>query len=324
MYTQCPKCQTVFRVTMEQLSAHQGTVRCGHCDNVFNADRYLYFDIQSITTPEKKSSSKKKSGAKPKQTKATPSSVRQELGLDEDSIPSIIEVTAAPPPVWMPPPEPPVEISMPPMPEPIIEEVSLPPIEKKPSKSTKPRARQKKKESPPALLAPWLLKTRRRGSPSWLWIGGSALLFFTFVAQATFFYRDQLAGYPPLRPYVFDACHHIGCNVRPPYDLTSIELIQPTNMTPHPRTPNALRLRATMVNRAGKNQPLPLMQITLTDGTNRMLSRRLFAPREYLEQPSLAETDMASHLAIGALLDITNPDGKAVGYEIEFIAPPIR
>ena len=41
------------------------------------------------------------------------------------------------------------------------------------------------------------------------------------------------------------------------------------------------------------------MQITLTDGTNRMLARRLFGPREYLEQPSIADAEMAPHLAIG-------------------------
>ena len=37
MYTQCPDCATVFRVTAEALRAAQGEVRCGVCSTSFNA-----------------------------------------------------------------------------------------------------------------------------------------------------------------------------------------------------------------------------------------------------------------------------------------------
>lgn len=37
MLTRCPACQTVFRVSPEQLGARQGRVRCGHCLNAFDA-----------------------------------------------------------------------------------------------------------------------------------------------------------------------------------------------------------------------------------------------------------------------------------------------
>ena len=36
MITQCPACGTHFRVTPEQLQAHQGQVRCGRCMAVFD------------------------------------------------------------------------------------------------------------------------------------------------------------------------------------------------------------------------------------------------------------------------------------------------
>lgn len=38
MLTRCPACQTVFRVSSEQLAARAGRVRCGHCLNAFNAE----------------------------------------------------------------------------------------------------------------------------------------------------------------------------------------------------------------------------------------------------------------------------------------------
>jgi len=41
MHTQCPHCQTVFRVTAAHLNIAQGHVRCSHCRNVFNATNYL-------------------------------------------------------------------------------------------------------------------------------------------------------------------------------------------------------------------------------------------------------------------------------------------
>lgn len=37
MRTRCPRCQTIFRITPEQLRARAGKVRCGHCQSVFNA-----------------------------------------------------------------------------------------------------------------------------------------------------------------------------------------------------------------------------------------------------------------------------------------------
>jgi predicted Zn finger-like uncharacterized protein len=37
MYTRCPQCETVFRVTSQQLQASSGQVRCGKCREVFDA-----------------------------------------------------------------------------------------------------------------------------------------------------------------------------------------------------------------------------------------------------------------------------------------------
>ncbi len=37
MHTQCPKCRTIFNVTEQILAVKAGLVRCGDCENVFNA-----------------------------------------------------------------------------------------------------------------------------------------------------------------------------------------------------------------------------------------------------------------------------------------------
>jgi len=41
LYTRCPGCKTIFRVTEAQLSLRGGQVRCGHCRTVFNGREEL-------------------------------------------------------------------------------------------------------------------------------------------------------------------------------------------------------------------------------------------------------------------------------------------
>ncbi len=45
--TQCPQCVTRFKVSEAQLEAHQGMVRCGRCQAVFNASQHLHDDQPS-------------------------------------------------------------------------------------------------------------------------------------------------------------------------------------------------------------------------------------------------------------------------------------
>lgn len=52
MYTKCPECHAIFRITTEQLEIADGLVRCGLCDSVFNGKDHLHEDYgQSITPP---------------------------------------------------------------------------------------------------------------------------------------------------------------------------------------------------------------------------------------------------------------------------------
>ena len=50
MYTQCPECGTVFRITAAVLRAAQAQVRCGVCDANFNALRFLSDDLEAGVT----------------------------------------------------------------------------------------------------------------------------------------------------------------------------------------------------------------------------------------------------------------------------------
>jgi len=56
LQTQCPKCDTRFRVTDAQLSVAKGKVRCGNCMSVFNAVEHKIKETSALSpTPEKES-----------------------------------------------------------------------------------------------------------------------------------------------------------------------------------------------------------------------------------------------------------------------------
>ena len=49
MYTQCPECGTIFKVTPDVLRVARGVVRCGVCDATFNAVHFL--SSQPVPSP---------------------------------------------------------------------------------------------------------------------------------------------------------------------------------------------------------------------------------------------------------------------------------
>ena len=48
MFTKCPECQAIFRVTEEQLGMAEGLVRCGICDAVFNGRENIEEDHDPV------------------------------------------------------------------------------------------------------------------------------------------------------------------------------------------------------------------------------------------------------------------------------------
>ncbi len=52
MFTQCSKCETVFKLSAEVLRAAAGQVRCGKCGEVFNALAHLAEEASAFTIGE--------------------------------------------------------------------------------------------------------------------------------------------------------------------------------------------------------------------------------------------------------------------------------
>lgn len=160
----------------------------------------------------------------------------------------------------------------------------------------------------------------RRRLPTLAWVAINALLLVGLLAQTLYFYRNELARHELLHPLLAEYCVWIGCHIDTSEPWVAPEL-GTTTIAPHPRFANALRLRAVLVNRSNTPMLHPSMEIALTDSTGTVLARRIFQPRDYLETPT---PDMQPNVAVPALIDLTNPDGRAVGYEIRLLPPAAR
>lgn len=144
-------------------------------------------------------------------------------------------------------------------------------------------------------------------------------LFLGLAGQVVFFYRNDLVRYPAIEPLIGELCRVLEWRIELP--APPLPELSETTIAPHPRFANGLRIRAVMVNRTAAALPYPLMEVNLTDSNGSVLARRAFESRQYLENPAGAGVRLQPNVAINALIDLVNPDGKAVGYEIQLVRP---
>jgi len=95
MYTKCPDCNAVFRVTTEQLEIVEGLVRCGLCDAVFNGKDHIHEDpdLPATTSTDSIKQEHKSADTESSVTVTTADETTQhdedEL-IDTDKIPTVI------------------------------------------------------------------------------------------------------------------------------------------------------------------------------------------------------------------------------------------
>ena len=151
------------------------------------------------------------------------------------------------------------------------------------------------------------------------WIAGNVTLVLLLLTQGGYFYSGDLVfAYPALKPAFTDLCRTMGCRLTPPQDINLIDLVE-AKIAPHPKFDKALRIRATLVNRAHFKQTFPIMEVTLSDTRGQIIARRAFKPEEYVEKSRNDDVTMAPNVAIPVLLDVTHPGNRALSYEIRLL-----
>lgn len=310
MATKCTGCGTTFRVTPEQLKAHQGRVRCGRCMAVFDGLGNL------ITLPETPAA-----GAAP----AAPPEPRPEAMMPASpGEPAHAE---------------PVHVATETQPEPQADGAVAAPeaFELEPVTEPLPEPAPVVAETLDTVPAP--VANMTPGLPfdepipeypaaprrSWPWVLGALLALVALLAQAAYLFRADLAAqYPPLKPLLVQLCDYAGCRVALPQQPKLINIEASDLQAVDPTRPGLIRVTATLRNHASHDLGYPALDLVLTNTRDHALARRIFMPEEYLERGRDPALGIPAKGEITIRIDVETGDLGAAGFRLDLLAAPAR
>jgi predicted Zn finger-like uncharacterized protein len=342
MQTQCPHCDTHFRITEAQINLAEGFVRCSVCNEVFNA---LDVASQHEQQPSLLDDALSNSDSQPatESSAVTPAS-REWAQADEPSASDEISDEISANDVdnrFQTLPEDTQNISAQDNTEDSIslvntgvssETVSEAKDTTIPDKSQKEAFDFFDEEASESLSHVVPEEYRDTYTPTsatlsnLLWAAGCLILTATLVIQYAWFNRDQLNQMPQIQAWTDKICRQFECKHISMREPGKIELIT-RNVYSHPNEKNALMINVTMRNNADFAQPYPVMQVAFSDIRGGTVAARRFLPAEYLpadyrpapqidtEQNTLFEpgTNMTF------TMEIQDPGKQAMTYEFDFL-----
>ena len=155
----------------------------------------------------------------------------------------------------------------------------------------------------------------------WLWGLMTGMLAGTLAVQSAYLFREDIARkWPETRPWYLEMCTHLGCTVPLPRVANAIT-IESSNLESDPDAPKQFILSARVRNQAPHPQQYPHLELTLTDGRDRPVVRRVITPQEWAQDGAL-EHGMSARAEIEASVpfEATGPV-SAVGYRVYAFYP---
>ena len=117
---------------------------------------------------------------------------------------------------------------------------------------------------------------------SWSMLFGVVLLLAALAAQATHYFRTEIAVLvPETRAYLVAACKPLRCEVKLPRRPKQMA-IESSDLQADGRRENVIVLNAVLRNQAPFAQEYPALELTLTDERDEALARRVLMPSDYL------------------------------------------
>ncbi len=302
MITHCPSCDTHFRVRVEQLTLRAGQVRCGKCGRVFNAIAHLIDETVSAHAPRTADKSAPGSPDVGIAQLGERSADADAADFDAEADAHLLtEVTEA---------------------EQGTQELALH-ADTDPSRPVAPPGVPGAipPSAPTFDFGPVAAARPERHARRWPWLLGTLLMLAILLVQLAYFYRGALTLlFPETKPYVVALCARLGCEVPLPrrVDLMSIET---SDLQADTSNSNVLVLTATIKNRAIFSQQHPFLELTLTDGQDQPLVRRVLAPQDYIGKDFHPQTGIAANSEIALKVIIDGSQVKATGYRLYLFYP---
>lgn len=315
--TRCTSCGTVFRVVQDQLKVSEGWVRCGRCNEVFNALEGL-FDLDRDSPPEW-SESKQMTPA------SAPFDDEREEEPDPDLVDKIDEQLLGtyrrtgfgaltglggtdrgkkgP------------DFADARFDTDVPEDALAPPSDLSTDRTDGPASTDAEEAPDFVREAEREARWQSSGMRKLVALCGLALALL-LTAQAAHHYRDAVAArLPGAAPALQAWCAWSGCTIEAPRRLEDI-VVESTALA-KAATGDAFRFSVVLRNRAPTVAALPWLELTLTDANGELLARRALNPRELrarsTEIGAGAETTLQATLSTGAL--------RVTGYTVEIFYP---
>lgn len=348
--TRCTACGTIFRVVQDQLKISEGWVRCGRCQEVFNALEGL-FDLEREPPPQRpqprpvepeapalvrpsatddgdSTQSQQRSADVIERDPELPATnesdvldsrfLRRELGLQPDA-PEEEEEQAAP-----------FDFADAQFPEELMHAATRPgdALEQQPAqppriRQNKLRTRTRKPGAKPEPVAPQFVRhaeqAERWRSPAvrGLLAGLVLALMLTLVAQVAYQWRDLVAAeFPQARLYLARVCEHTGCTLQAPRRIDDL-VVESSTLVKANGGSEAYRLTVVLRNRSHLPIMLPAVELSMTDATGLLVTRRALSPTDFHLKQS--ELGAGAESTLQALL--TTGSQRVAGYTVEIFYP---
>ncbi len=340
MITQCPACDTTFRVTAEQIRAKGGRVRCGQCQHAFNALDTLRDALSDgprppatermpdrVETPQQlpeypanpdASETFDQAGKwmKPAEFVVFPGDT---LDLEKNTEDHVDHRFAAEAPSMMTSPvdASPAEDAE----EAVVETSADENSTNEYSAHSQPERTLLAAQTNILLDGPFAELPSPASPHRGPWIVGSLLLLIALGAQAVVAFHISLAKtLPAAQPAITALCRIAHCTTRLPAqaDLISIEN---SDLHPDPTKPGRLVVSATLKNRAAFSQQFPHLELTLTDIADKAILRKVLPPAAYLRPLTPIASGMLPNADIAINLVIDIDPLIANGYRLYFFYP---
>ncbi|OHX13947.1 hypothetical protein BI347_10830 [Chromobacterium sphagni] len=358
--TQCPNCQTRFKVNDSQLAAANGLVRCGRCSHVFKAPDHFVV-TQPAPEPVAEPSpapdhAAHGSGRDPiddfelEVPDFDPQDNHPDLAIATDS-PLTAPSAAAIPATPAAEPEP-AQAELEEFQRALAEamqnrQITTPignPFDEPPLPAAEPDVfgSRRRAESPaeteakpqrPAIEPPLFTdadaeeeEEAAHHKPPSPWLNGVlamlAVLGVLFLAaQLIYINRTRIAAeVPEMRPALENMCRALDCQVPWPTDIGLIRT-EWSELAFVPDYPNLIQLSATLKNHAQYAQAFPMLEVTLKDSDDQVLIRKVFAPKEYLKPDDLKPGRFNSNSEVKITMRLDAGKVHAMGYSLYWFYP---
>jgi predicted Zn finger-like uncharacterized protein len=148
----------------------------------------------------------------------------------------------------------------------------------------------------------------------WPWFIAAVLFLIGLLAQATYFFRVELAAnYPATKPMLTSACEMLSCTIPLPQN-ENLMSIESSGLEDAPQ--NHLILNALLRNHATFTQAYPNLELTLTDTQDSPQARRIFKPADYLSPTDNIATGLLPNHEINIKLHLDTMGIKPSGYRL--------